>query len=167
MIHDIIIGIDPDVDKSGVALLNTASRCMETSAYDFPNLIDLLIAKRDEAKEKNLSLIVVVEASWLVQKANYHAHYGRAGDAISRKVGENHEVGKLIIQMCKHHSITAIEMHPLKKMWRGKDGKITAEELQQMCGIFGRTNQEMRDACLIAWCYANFPLGGNFPIMAR
>ena len=36
--------------------------------------------------------------------------------------------------------------------------KITADELQQITGLIGRTNQESRDAVLLAWCYANLPI---------
>jgi len=158
MRHNTIIGIDPDVDKSGIANLDTDTRSIVAAKLDFPNLIDYLITADKLNKAKNRTMIVVVEASWLVTKSNYHAHYGRAGDAISRKVGENHQTGKLIVEMCKHHGIEVVEMYPLKKMWKGRDGKITAEELRQICGINGQTNQEMRDACLIAWCYGNFPL---------
>lgn len=158
MRHNTIIGIDPDVDKSGIANLDTDTRSIVAAKLDFSNLIDYLITADKLNKAKNRTMIVVVEASWLVTKSNYHAHYGRAGDAISRKVGENHQTGKLIVEMCKHHGIEVVEMYPLKKMWKGRDGKITAEELRQICGINGQTNQEMRDACLIAWCYGNFPL---------
>ena len=103
MIHDIIIGIDPDVDKSGVALLNTASRCMETSAYDFPNLIDLLIAKRDEAKEKNLSLIVVVEASWLELSCSLWQSWRRYISQ-GRRESRGREAHSSDVQASQHHS---------------------------------------------------------------
>jgi hypothetical protein len=156
--YDSIIGIDPDVDKSGVAVLDTHTRSIVAAKLDFPNLITYLRTTDSIEKAKNNKMIVVVEASWLVAKSNYHAHYGRAGDAISRKVGENHQTGKLIVEMCKYYGIEVETMYPLKKMWKGSDGKITAEELRQICGIKGQTNQEMRDACLIAWCWANFPL---------
>jgi hypothetical protein len=43
-------------------------------------------------------------------------------------------------------------------IWNGKDGKITHEELAAFTGLKGRTNQEERDAALIAWNYAGFPL---------
>ena len=158
MRHNTIIGIDPDVDKSGIANLNTDTRDIVVTKLDFPNLIDYLLHVDRLTRANNKTMIVVVEASWLVSKSNYHAHYGKAGDAISRKVGENHQTGKLIVEMCKHHNIEVESMYPLKKMWRGRDGKITADELRQVCGVKCQTNQEMRDACLIAWCFGNFPL---------
>lgn len=43
-------------------------------------------------------------------------------------------------------------------MWQGKDGKITAEELQHITGYDRRTNQDARDAALLAWVYGGLPL---------
>ena len=41
---------------------------------------------------------------------------------------------------------------------KGKDRKITAEELKAFTGVTGRTNQEGRDAALLAWEYAGLPI---------
>ena len=51
-----------------------------------------------------------------------------------------------------------IEQAPLRKCWKGRDGKITQIELNYFTGITGRTNQEARDAALIAWNFAGFPI---------
>ncbi|WGU68242.1 hypothetical protein QIU18_00410 [Capnocytophaga canimorsus] len=60
--------------------------------------------------------------------------------------------------MCKHYGLEVQEIRPLKKMWKGKDGKITHEELASFTGITGKTNQDMRDSALISWCFANLPI---------
>jgi hypothetical protein len=70
--------------------------------------------------------------------------------------------------MCEHWGISHDIIKPLvlrvkgRNIWRGKDGKITHEELAAFTGITGRTNQEERDAMLIAWNYANLPLSRLF-----
>lgn len=158
MSYDYIIGIDPDVDQSGAAMLDVSSRRLLAMKFRFPYLIEWLRDMQDEKRREGKTLCVVVEASWLLRKSNYHAHYGRASDEIARRVGENHEVGKLILECCEFYGITSTPMHPLKKMWRGADGKITADELKVVCGYERRTNQEERDACLLAWLYANLPI---------
>jgi hypothetical protein len=50
-------------------------------------------------------------------------------------------------------------------MWKGRDGKITHEELQHLAiitdktnHITNKTNQEARDAALLAWEYAGLPI---------
>jgi hypothetical protein len=60
--------------------------------------------------------------------------------------------------MCGHYGIPVTTVKPLKKTWRGKDGKITREELAYFTRITGRNNQEERDVALIAWVWAGLPV---------
>lgn len=153
-----IIGIDPDAEKSGVAFLETATRKLEVTTLTFPDLLDCLRFSNDRATESGQTLIVVVEAGWMVEKSNYHPFQGHRAEKIARDVGRNHETGRKIAEMCRHWGINVLEHHPLKKMWKGKDGKITHEELAFFTGLSGRTNQESRDAALLAWEYAGLPI---------
>lgn len=155
-----IIGIDPDCGKSGVCTLRLESKAMHLQTLTFPALLDYLLSIRSAyAIQREQRFIVVVEAGWLVNKSNYHAYQGRRAEKISKDVGANHETGRKIIEMCRHYGIKVVEQHPLKKYWRGKDGKITHEEIIAFTTISdNRTNQEQRDAALIAWCYANLPI---------
>ena len=158
--YDVVIGIDPDVDKSGVAFLETDLWMLETTCLTFADLLDYLRTERDKAKENGKFLVVVVEAGWL-NKA--HWHIGKGGSAvraaaIGNHTGRNHEVGRKIVEMCRHYGIEVVEQPPLRKMWKGRDGKITNEELQHLAIITDKTNQEARDAALIAWEYAGLPI---------
>jgi hypothetical protein len=60
--------------------------------------------------------------------------------------------------MCEHFGLHYELIKPLRKCWHGEYGKITHEELAYFTGITGRTNQEGRDAALLAWIYAGFPV---------
>lgn len=155
-----IIGIDPDVEKSGLALLDTETRKIEFSSFRFPELLDYLQKIKQVYIEQNQSLIVVVEAGWMNSISNYHySKNARSGQRISKNVGANHEVGKIIIKMCQHYKIDVEAMKPLKKCWKGKDRKITHDEIQSFTGIKStRSNQEERDAILLAWVYVGFPI---------
>ncbi|MFJ1490525.1 hypothetical protein [Capnocytophaga canis] len=158
MKHDFIIGIDPDIEKSGVSFLEVKTRKLEVSSLTFPKLLDYLKFIREKHSQADEKLIVVVEAGWLVQKSNYHGHTGARAEKIAKNVGANHETGKKIVEMCKHYGLEVQEIRPLKKMWKGKDGKITHEELASFTGITGKTNQDMRDSVLISWCFAELPI---------
>lgn len=106
------------------------------------------------------TLIVVIEASWLI-KGNWHlSSWERKQRAASKgyDVGRNHETGKKIVEMCQHLGIEVLEHAPLRKCWKGKDGKITHDELASFTGLMGRTNQDARDAALLAWAYAGLPI---------
>lgn len=159
----VIIGIDPDVDRSGFAqlLLKTMGITFDTLA--FPELIKALRKAKDQAIADRSTLRVVVEASWLISH-NWHIGNGqvRGAGAIAKtgyNVGRNHQVGLMIVQYCKALGIDVTEQRPLKKCWKGPDGKITHAELAYFVpGLPSRTNSEERDALLLTWNEANLPM---------
>lgn len=159
MKYDLIIAIDPDKDKSGVAFLDLKRNEVEARAMPFPELIDML---RD-VSQWTTPCKVIIEGGWLISKSNYHAAYGRVGECIARKVGANHETGRKIVEMLAHWGIEHEVIHPLKKCWKGRDRKITLDELNSLLrgmGIkeMGRCNQDVRDAVLIALTCSGLPM---------
>ena len=158
MKYDNIIAIDPDKEKSGVAFLKPKTRQLEVSNLTFPILLDYLQHAKKVQGETMESLIVVVEAGWIVKKSNFHEAQGHRAEKIAKDVGANHETGRKIIEMCKHYGIEVVQHPPLVKCWKGKDRKITHEELVSFTGLMGRTNQDARDAALLAWTFANLPI---------
>ena len=160
---DIIIGIDPDVNKSGVAVIGKDRRVMAVS-LSFPALLEFL---KDMAKEGNV--VVVVEASWKIS-TNWHTGRGDSIRTAARKgkdAGRCHEVGRKIVECAQFYGLEVVERLPLKKIWKGKDGKITDEEIKAFMPIQGRTNQEERDAALLAWDYAGLPIRLARPLKSR
>lgn len=160
-IYDIIIAIDPDCDKSGMAILDTTDCYLELHSLTFVQVYNYIEQWMVIAYERDNTLAVVIEAGWL-NKSNWHLKVGdnkRQAAAKGYAVGRNHEVGRKLFDLCQHLHLEAHLIPPLRKMWRGKDGKITHEELTQFAPINKkRTNQEERDAALIAWNFANLPI---------
>lgn len=153
-----VIGIDPDCDKSGVAFLHTSSRKLEIKNLSFPLLLEYLKYCKQYSVSNGETYIVVVEAGWLNKKSCYHKAQGRGAEKIAKDVGANHETGRKIIEMCRYLGVNVDYIAPLRKCWKGPEGKITHKELAAFTGIGGRTNQDERDAALLAWCYANLPI---------
>ena len=156
--YDIIVAIDPDTIKSGVAVLETETKRMEISTLGFAQLIDFVKFELDACRKNNQSLIVLIEAGWLNAKSNFHGQTGYIGQRVAKNVGANHQTGKHIVEMCKWVGAETILQKPLNKGWKGANGKITHEELAYFTGIMGKTSQDGRDAALIAWNYAGFPI---------
>ena len=156
--YQYIIAIDPDVTKSGVAELNTQHRLLEVTSLTFPQLLDYLQYRKKLSETAKTSLIVIVEAGWLNAKSNFHGQSGNKAQRIAKNVGANHQTGKHIVEYCRHIGIEVVEQRPLAKTWRGRDKKITHDELAYFTGITGKTNQEERDAALLAWHYAGLPI---------
>lgn len=163
---DIIIAIDPDIDGSGVAVFYMSTKLFQTGNMTLPKLVDFLKDKKGWCEGEGFSLIVVIEASYLVS-ASWHLSWDDSRNraaAKGRQVGRNHEIGRQIAEFCKYLDIPYEEKLPLKKCWAGKDGKISHDELMQlMKGMdlpawTGRTNQEIRDAMLLALDRSGLPL---------
>lgn len=163
MKYDFIIGIDPDVDRNGIAVLQPKSRKLETGTKSFFELYDYLKAFKAQAEERGATVIVVVEAGWLI-KTNWHLNSRegiRTASAKGNSAGRNHETGRKIVEMCDYLGMVHAEVKPYQKCWAGPDRKITHEELASFTGLSGHTNQEARDAALIAWLYGNLPITIN------
>lgn len=157
-----IIAIDPDVEKSGVAELHVKTRNMNITKLSFPLLVDYLQYMKEMCINKmKEDVLVIVEAGWL-NHSNWHLNYSdnkRIAAAKGNSTGRNHETGRKIVEMAKHIGFEVEEVKPLKKLWKGRDGKITQEELENIIGPLNvRLSQDSRDAALLAWWYAGLPV---------
>jgi hypothetical protein len=122
---------------------------MTLQTFDFPSLLHLLTSVDAE---------VCIEAGWLITH-NWHTKQSDKPSIAAKKgyaVGRNHETGRKIAEFCKWQGIPYHLIKPLRKAWQGSDRKITNAELQRLFIFRGirvnksRTNQEERDAALIA-----------------
>lgn len=162
-----IIAIDPDVDKNGVAYLRLKPRLLELSSLTFPALLDYLQTAAKYHYDHRHDFVVLVEAGWL-NKAHWHVLRRDSPTMAAAKgnsAGRNHEVGRLIAACMEHWHIPCKLVKPLslhigkRKMWDSTSGKITHEELASFMPVEARrTNQEERDAALLAWRYAGLPV---------
>ena len=146
-----IIAVDPDVTKSGVAVMDIVSRTIETRSLSFPELIDYLFNLPDKESTQ-----IAVEAGWL-NKPNWHSAPSMAAAAnVGMRIGRNHETGRKIVEMCESAGLSVSLIKPLGKRGKGTSGKITHPELESVLkrlkmGINKkRTNQDERDSILIA-----------------
>ena len=157
-----VIGIDPDNIKSGGCLILSSSDKIECVHLSFPKLIDWILNVKEMTGN---NLVVVVEAGWL-NKSNWHTKRGDNTSVAAMKgkgVGMNEQTSKLIIEMLEHNGIEVITKSPLRKCWKGADGKITHEEIEKIFRNVGieipkRTNQEVRDAMLLAFDHWGFSM---------
>lgn len=158
-----IIAIDPDVERSGVALLDTSARAIKTMTMAFPELMDTLQHCQDAMANEGKPVLVVVEAGWL-----NHSHWhltakdsARIAAAKGNAAGRNHETGRKIVEMARHYGLQVKEAKPLRKCWKRKDGKITHDELalqlsrRGIAGLGKTSNQDARDAAWLAVVYSN------------
>ena len=99
---DVVIGIDPDAEKNGVAMLQRAGREIEAMALNFPDTLEYLRYAHAQSKTAGRTMRVVIEAGWL-NKTHWHVGYRDSAQAAAAKgnaVGRNHETGRKIAEMC-------------------------------------------------------------------
>lgn len=158
---DIIIGIDPDTNMSGVARLDVQERKTWADTLPFPLLIQYLLTVMKTARMQGKTLMVAIECSWR-ETHNWHILQADSKAVAAKKgyaVGAMHATGRKIVEMMDHYGIPYREVRPLVKPWKGRDRKITHEEMTMVCGWSRkRSNQEERDAMLLAWYESGLPI---------
>lgn len=153
----IYVGIDPDIERNGVAVVDSVSRSVQLYSMAFAELTEWL-QQFVGSMEKT---VIVIEASWLVSH-NWHFRMTdnrRKVASLGHAVGRNHQTGILLQEVAERMGLDVRLRKPLRKCWHGKDGKITHKELVAVTGITcSRSNQEERDAALLAWVDAGLPI---------
>ena len=164
-----VIGIDPDIERNGVACIRRSRRELEVACLTFPETLEFIKTKFREWDEFNrltapASFMVYVEAGWL-NKGNWHVTESRNGKsspsawaaAVGKHDGECSAVSKKLLECLEYYNIPCSPIKPLRKCWKGRDRKITHDELLKELEIYkvghklgGRSNQEVRDAALVA-----------------
>jgi len=137
----ILIGIDPDITKSGVALINGDKK--ELYNLNFFELFDFFnqVLLQKGASEE---ILIVIEAGWL-NGGNWHTK-NKGSAALNAKIGNNtgrnHETGRKIVEMCEYLEIPF-------KLLKPTTSKLKAKIFKSITKIEGRTNQETRDAMML------------------
>lgn len=146
----LIIGIDADVEKNGVTIYNRKLKVIEIQSLSFFEIFELLITAQDKIGT------VKIECSYLIKKSNWHNNKSVGiASRIGKNVGQNHQVSRLLVQMCQYLKINYKEVKPLPLRW-GKTGnkKISHKELENVLKQMEikcpkSTNQDSRDSVLI------------------
>jgi hypothetical protein len=136
----ILIGIDPDTEKNGFAMLN--GNLMKLSNLTFFELFEEL----KFYKEKEVKPTVYIECGFLNGGNRHKVMNGSLSlnSKIGERIGANHETAKKIIEMCEYLEIPYRQIKP-------KKSKVSSDYFKQITGINSRTNQEQRDALMLIW----------------
>ena len=143
---EIIMAIDPDIDKSGIAIYRKGYG-LKVCKWAMPELVEYLRANKQ-------NVYAIVECGYLNKIPNFHGGNFRVSQKIAANVGQNWQVAHTIVEFCKFYHVEYKEQKPLRKYWQGKDGKITEPELNALIArklgyhVSG-TNQDERDAILL------------------
>ena len=150
------IGIDPDVSKNGFAVVSSSGCVVDVGCLPFAELVDYIVL----FTMSHSNVLVCIEGGWL-NRTNWHTSGASIAMAarIGNAAGRNHQTGILLNEMLVYRGIRTKVIKPLRKYWSGQDRKITHQEIAKITRIKRKaTNQEERDALLLAWVCAGLPL---------
>ena len=150
MKYDYYLGIDPDTEKSGVALWSRKrQQFVFVKSIEFWDLVDFI--QDGELKDFEMfswvdeDVQVIIEGGWLVEKSNFHKEQGvRRRERIAKNVGMNHEVGILLEALCKRIGMPCEVTAP-------SGMKLDARVFRQMTKWEKTTNQDNRDAAMLVF----------------
>lgn len=140
-----IIAIDPDLVKSGVAVIHRG-RLTHLYSMKFMELMEFVLMNIDTVGKNN---VVVCMENPEANKPVFH----RAGTnkntmlKIAQNVGQVKAVARLIHESLEYNCVTCHKVTPLKGMV--KRAKKDAELFKKLTGWEGRSNEDQRDAALI------------------
>lgn len=134
--NKLIIGIDPDTNKSGYATFWSDPKTFSLHELTLWEIFGALI------DTKGLDVLVRLEAGHK-DKSTWH----KGGNGMAKRVGANHEIGRQIEKFCIAHYIKLqlVKPHGLSQMSHETFCKITGWDLKV------KTNPEKRVAGILAY----------------
>ncbi len=150
----LIAGIDPDIDKSGLAIWSRKDR-----KYTVLKVLPFAELQETLCSYDPAELSVVVEAAWLNGDIMYRHHEknlpkdfnkwtieGRYAYMFKRgtDVGRNFAVGQTLVHYLKANGYDVEERKPESKKW-------DSATFQSLTKLKIRTNQEVRDAAKLVF----------------
>lgn len=138
----IIIGIDPDIEASGMAIIKDKV-ILSMHRVPFPELIEQIVNAHKQGE-----IIVKLEDV----EANKPIFWRKGLNAtvqlkVAQDVGRVKAVARLIMQSLEYHGVTVQMIKPLKG--NVKKAKKDASYFNQITGWEKRSNEDGRDAALI------------------
>ena len=161
--YDYVIGIDPDIEKCGVATLTVEDGTVSLQSLSPQDTIFRVLDFAHDYMGYELAVVVELDRKNLF---NWHVNPNDTKGTAKRKgfdQGRCYQTAVMIADIIKGCAINVVEKAPLIKMWSGPDRKITHDEVSRLRGLTivsdrKTTNQEQRDAILLALDVAEFPI---------
>lgn len=156
MKYRFIIGIDPDLEASGVAIWDAQEQIWSDVSLvpleDMGNHLDSAFFPYPKS-----STVIYVEAGWKNAQANFRrGHKSSVSESIAMRVGMNHATSILTARMLRKQGWEVVEIAPLGKAGGllkkgGTWTKAGKDYIRQNSGYTGKlTSGEVCDSVYIA-----------------
>ena len=139
---NIIVGVDPDSTKHGVAIYVNGT-LKDVTTLSLMKLMDKLVELQCNL-DANISLHIENVCGQNTAFAKIGVKNARAGTAINRSVGKCQQAQLEVERMCEYLGVPYTR-HKISKQWKDAAGKKVFE---RVTGWSGRSNEDSRSA---AW----------------
>lgn len=147
--NKIIIGCDPDSDKSGFALLRNGKLSYLGCLGLHPQLTNMLTQLTEEVEPKEIELHIE-NVNGI--SAAFNARDRKSSLAVKLKVAQHIGMCKnaqsQIERIANHFGIKVVH-HSVSKMW--KDSKTGKAALKEVFGYDGQSNEDSRSAAYFSY----------------
>ena len=142
----LVIGIDPDLVKSGVAVSFNGS-LSQLYALSFPELLEFAKDKYAEHGDRVEFIVEEVEADKTTyQRAGMNQNKMRK---IAQNVGQVKGTKRVLVDCFNYYGIPVRLVRPLRGEYK-KQAKNDAKYFNRITGWTGSSNEDKRDAALLA-----------------
>lgn len=155
MKYRLVVGIDPDIKLSGIAIWDELyKKYVTVCTLPFEDIFDEIQAIAERYRVGIKDVIIYVESGWKNDKANFRSgQKSSVSEKIAMNVGMNHATSILTSRMLKKHGWHVVEIAPLLKgngLFKNLRGwtETGRKHIQDKTG-FKNLNDEKRDALYI------------------
>ena len=140
----LVVGIDPDLVKSGVAIVEQGA-LTKLYALTFHEIVTSLASEL-----KHEGAIVIIE-DVEADSTTYHRAKTNARQhaRIAQNVGQVKGVKRVLVECLLAQGINVVQVKPLRGPVKNR-AKKDAEYFNKVTGWTGRTNEDKRDAAMLA-----------------
>lgn len=144
----LLVGIDPDLTKSGIALVQ-GGKILELDALSFPDLLEQAKAMKSQG-----ALFVVEDVEH--DKTTYHRAKTntRQHTRIAQNVGQVKGVARVMVQCLLHMGADVVQIKPLTGQVKAK-AKGDASYFNRITGWDKGSNADKRDAAMLALSFGS------------
>lgn len=152
--NKIIIGCDPDSDKSGFCIVKNGE-LLQLCVMDLIQFYNYCYQNDSSSNPlelhiENVNGIRCSSFNWIKPRNNSPAEIARVKKVnakISENVGKCKSAQSQIERIAEHFGIKVVH-HPVSKMW--KDSKTGKAALEKVFGYTGQSNEDSRSAAYFA-----------------
>ena len=148
----LIVGLDPDSEATGYAVLDMEQRQLSLARLGFPELLECMRLHQGQPVLYVLEDVFSVTTNWHVKRGQSMATVAKIGYDLGRCA----QTGRMIQQLAQSMNLSLIVQRPLSKRWGTPTGKVSHQQLlgelqrHRVTLAASRSSQDERDAALLA-----------------